>query len=116
MCTPRWTKPPTDKRLHRMMCAGVALATHTRQLRPMLASTKNRRSLHEEAQNARRRLQKRLDGAALPRMDRQAVLSELSTLRRVQRQAAEDMSWSTSQMLRGQLSDAATHARSILDA
>jgi hypothetical protein len=35
-------------------------------------------------------------------------------LRRVQRRAAENISWSASQMLRGQLSDAAHRARSIL--
>jgi len=80
------------------------------------ASDTNRRSLHEEAQNVRREIQQRLEDSDLPRFVRESVHGELTTLRRIQRQAAEDISWGTSQMLRGQLSDAATRARSILDA
>jgi len=62
----------------------------------------------------RHELQQRLEGSDLPRRDRDSVRSELATLRRVQRRAAENISWSASQMLRGQLSDAAHRARSIL--
>jgi len=78
------------------------------------ASDTNRSALHEEAQTVRHELQQRLEDSDLPRIDQESVRNELATLRRVQRRAAENISWSASQMLRGQLSDAAHRARSIL--
>jgi len=78
------------------------------------ATDKNRSALQESAEAVEEEIEQKLEDSNLGHIDRDSIQNELATLRRIQRRASEDISWSASQMLRGQLSDAAHRARSIL--
>jgi pyruvoyl-dependent arginine decarboxylase (PvlArgDC) len=78
------------------------------------ATDKNLSALQESAENVEQEIERKLANSNLARMDRDSIERELATLRSIQREASEKISWTGSQILRGRLSAAANRARSIL--